>query len=692
MFKDLLVFCGCMYTPPQQQNQQHQNEENNTQASYNGDGKLHRSNTGTTSLARQDNLPLSNAHPPSLTPQRKYKKYEQQRAVIRMGEIVKLREDDKFQHLDVIIEMENDFINSDTMFLYLHQVMEGKKDQEIDENRLYHVDRIETGENLGRSLIKIDFDKSKKYKLYFLQILTITDENDKSTINRRRDSQNEESNEKKCKSNKNTTPGFGKDFKRGSVSNNVNLMVGSQYEILAQSPQFSIQPTNQASRKSLLSKKNSEESIQSSQQFMSPEFRNNNSENPVSGQGNINIQNNFMINLSSGQQSQNPNSNCLSPYKNLENSAYKNDKLLNESGDSILMSPVQTYQPTGSEVQIPANQAQSQNILMNFNPATRTYFKCSIYSPSNRLYTVDEVTSTFSADQTVGQSSSKANTSTKPNFFSSSVRTSQQMTQSLIQPLLVNNSNLNSAYQPQKTQSSNSQSRMSNQRHSHSGCSFIHRSPQTYRMSDTSPCESYSEQSSTSDIQKEDGYTVNHYYKGADATLKNSGKNVTNNIPKQADQQQLSKSILYYSNTGGGSGGTQDLSPFVIKVEKKPKAKNQHQQSVNHHGSSIDKSLGRYSAPLYQETKASTSGQMETVSSTYNKRPSVMKSTSSSGTSHNRSKQQKQSQFINIQHRNSDQLNPNSTTSSIKSYNSKSIKSSSKNNQTQNKKDIQIIK
>lgn len=37
-----------------------------------------------------------------------------------MGEIIKLREDDKYQHLDVIIEMENSHINPDTMFLYLH--------------------------------------------------------------------------------------------------------------------------------------------------------------------------------------------------------------------------------------------------------------------------------------------------------------------------------------------------------------------------------------------------------------------------------------------------------------------------------------------------------------------------------------------------------------------------------------------
>jgi len=32
-----------------------------------------------------------------------------------------------------------------------------------------------------------------------------------------------------------------------------------------------------------------------------------------------------------------------------------------------------------------------------YNPDTRTYFKCSIYSPSNRLYTVnEEVNSTLS--------------------------------------------------------------------------------------------------------------------------------------------------------------------------------------------------------------------------------------------------------------------------------------------------------
>lgn len=41
-----------------------------------------------------------------------------------------------------------------------------------------------------------------------------------------------------------------------------------------------------------------------------------------------------------------------------------------------------------------------------YNPDTRTYFKCSIYSPSNRLYTVnEEVNSTYS-DAGVDQFSS----------------------------------------------------------------------------------------------------------------------------------------------------------------------------------------------------------------------------------------------------------------------------------------------
>lgn len=48
-----------------------------------------------------------------------------------------------------------------------------------------------------------------------------------------------------------------------------------------------------------------------------------------------------------------------------------------------------TYSPQGNK---------SNKLVTNFNPMTRTFFKCSIYSPSNRLYTVDEVNSNFSGD------------------------------------------------------------------------------------------------------------------------------------------------------------------------------------------------------------------------------------------------------------------------------------------------------
>jgi hypothetical protein len=33
-----------------------------------------------------------------------------------------------------------------------------------------------------------------------------------------------------------------------------------------------------------------------------------------------------------------------------------------------------------------------------YNPDTRTYFKCSIYSPSNRLYTVNEEVNSTQSD------------------------------------------------------------------------------------------------------------------------------------------------------------------------------------------------------------------------------------------------------------------------------------------------------
>lgn len=38
-----------------------------------------------------------------------------------------------------------------------------------------------------------------------------------------------------------------------------------------------------------------------------------------------------------------------------------------------------------------------------FNPDTRTYFKCSIYSPSNRLYTVNEEVNSTQSDAGAGE-------------------------------------------------------------------------------------------------------------------------------------------------------------------------------------------------------------------------------------------------------------------------------------------------
>ena len=43
-------------------------------------------------------------------------------------------------------------------------------------------------------------------------------------------------------------------------------------------------------------------------------------------------------------------------------------------------------------------QTQFTQLLKQYNPVTKTFFKCSIYSPSHRLYTVNEVASMYSED------------------------------------------------------------------------------------------------------------------------------------------------------------------------------------------------------------------------------------------------------------------------------------------------------
>ena len=70
------------------------------------------------------------------------------------------------------------------------------------------------------------------------------------------------------------------------------------------------------------------------------------------------------------------------------------------------------------------NSISGGNQFMNqYNPYTRTFFKCSIYSPSNRLYTVDEVNSTISE-----------NDHSSHFVFSNKNQDSMNMTNSMIVP------------------------------------------------------------------------------------------------------------------------------------------------------------------------------------------------------------------------------------------------------------------
>ena len=88
-----------------------------------------------------------------------------------------------------------------------------------------------------------------------------------------------------------------------------------------------------------------------------------------------------------------------------------------------------SYSAEENPYQLPGNESNctsplrshgQQSVLLNYNPITRTYFKCSIYSPSNRLYTVDEVNSNFSGDQ--GLCSSNNTTFHNKKFLQSSCK------------------------------------------------------------------------------------------------------------------------------------------------------------------------------------------------------------------------------------------------------------------------------
>jgi hypothetical protein len=85
------------------------------------------------------------------------------RANIKMGEILKKSKEDKVPSLEVTIELEDGRIDPDTQFLYLYEVEgEHQTSLSLSEDRMYIVERLKMAENLGKSYIRLDFDRSKK--------------------------------------------------------------------------------------------------------------------------------------------------------------------------------------------------------------------------------------------------------------------------------------------------------------------------------------------------------------------------------------------------------------------------------------------------------------------------------------------------------------------------------------------------
>ena len=79
-----------------------------------------------------------------------------------MGEIMKLRKEEKIPSLEVIVEMENDQINPASQFIYLHPVEDAINLQALNEERIYKVERLEWADNIGKSYIRLDFDRTRK--------------------------------------------------------------------------------------------------------------------------------------------------------------------------------------------------------------------------------------------------------------------------------------------------------------------------------------------------------------------------------------------------------------------------------------------------------------------------------------------------------------------------------------------------
>ncbi|CDW84957.1 UNKNOWN [Stylonychia lemnae] len=508
----------------------------------------------------------SQSHNDSLQTQNKIvNKQFETRAMIRIGEITKLRKEDKIPHLEITVEMENDKINPDIHFIYLHQVQDKKKDQEIDDKKIYRVEKMELAENIGRGYIKIDFDRSRRYKVFLLRSPQFEG--------------------KKKQQNKENEP---------NSSNRImtNFQLSSSYEILAQTPSFSIQPAN---NKKPTQEQTSENTRQVETCVMSSNDTNINT---------LGIQQVTQIQVEpQPYEYKNVNSEqFISPYKNQESSSAKKNQQLNESGDSILMSPlISVNQGSLSNIanNISTSQIQQQllqpavnsSILRNYNPQTRTYFKCSIYSPSNRLYTVDEVNSTFSAEQFMNQSQSKQQ-SQRATFFSNNIRQS-----------VGGQSNLQQQYQ----------SWIGQQRNSHSG-TFANNTSQINNLSHSPNNDTLSPHSSS----RSDNLQIDKTYNIDDSQSSNSAS-------RKKKRESLDRSIIFLQNTGGGSGGTTDSNPFTVNVstlKQKTKGEAKYKQLSSVERDKLSK--GRESAPMYQDSRG-TIGSLETDQSSQ-MRPSNLKS------------------------------------------------------------------
>ena len=73
---------------------------------------------------------------------------------------MKMNKTDDFPSLEVAVEMENDKIQPDSQFVYLHDIQHDL--EEIAEEHKYNIESLEWAENIGKAYILLNFDKTKK--------------------------------------------------------------------------------------------------------------------------------------------------------------------------------------------------------------------------------------------------------------------------------------------------------------------------------------------------------------------------------------------------------------------------------------------------------------------------------------------------------------------------------------------------